>query len=194
MSMIFVPSPSYHMHIDFGVDFDLNSCFVPLIKYALHSFLATDPDVLPTVCGPMLQWLIEMAFFNGSQLAGITADIQKAFNFLPREVIMQACLLLGLSWPYPNSLVWCFSKSTKKVPDSSKLGPPLSGVCLAVQKDAQCPCLGMLVIDILFHTWVRCQFPLSRPMSYVDDWQVLTTDPSHLTGNFVISQRFHKCS
>lgn len=51
-----------------------------------------------------VQWLIEMAFFNGSQLAGITADIQKAFNFLPREVIMQACLLLGC--PGPILIAW----------------------------------------------------------------------------------------
>ena len=41
---------------------------------------------------------------------------------------------------------------------------------------------GYRVIDILFHTWIRHQFPLSKPMSYVDDWQVLTDDPSHVVG------------
>ena len=34
----------------------------------------------------------------------------------------------------------------------------------------------------LIHRWLTVQFPLCQPMSYVDDWQFVTKDPSELEG------------
>lgn len=128
-----------------------------------------------------VQWMIEMAFFTGSKLAGITADIQKAFNFLPREVIMHASLLLGCPAPILRAWSGALSGLQRRFQIRQSLGP-------AEWSFTGCPegcamsCFGMLVIDILFHFWTRHQFPLSRPMSYVDDWQVVTTEPNHIVG------------
>eukprot|EP00434_Breviolum_minutum_P008662 symbB.v1.2.007635.t1/scaffold472.1/size199090/5 len=128
-----------------------------------------------------VQWLIEMAYFTDTELAGITADIQKAFNFLPREVIMHACLLLGC--PAPILMAWsgALTGLQRRFQIRNSLGPAEWSVTGCPEGCAM-SCTGMLVIDILFHTWIRHQFPLSKPMSYVDDWQVLTDDPSHVTG------------
>lgn len=41
-------------------------------------------------------WAIEFSFDQNIRLTGLIADIQKAFNHLPREVVMACCLWLGL--------------------------------------------------------------------------------------------------
>lgn len=46
-----------------------------------------------------------------------------------------------------------------------------------MREGAGLSCLGMLMVDILFHQWHKHFFPLCEPVSYVDDWTILTTDP-----------------
>ena len=41
-------------------------------------------------------WSIEQAYEQGISLCGLIVDIQKAFNFLPRVVVMESCALLGI--------------------------------------------------------------------------------------------------
>lgn len=36
-------------------------------------------------------------------------------------------------------------------------------------------CLGMALINLLYHHWMQAQCPGCMPMSYVDDWQILTS-------------------
>ena len=43
-------------------------------------------------------------------------------------------------------------------------------------------CVAMVCIDILFHTWMIHFFPLCQPMSFLDDWQVLTCCPDAMPG------------
>ena len=122
-----------------------------------------------------------MAYFTESSLAGINADIQKAFNFLPREVIMHACLLLGCPSQILNAWSGALAGLQRRFQVRKSLGPPEWSVTGCPEGCAM-SCTGMLVIDILFHNWIRHQFPISRPLSYVDDWQVLTSDPSEISG------------
>ena len=43
-----------------------------------------------------LLWTLELAYSSEMQLSGIIADIRKAFNYLPRLVVMESCALLGI--------------------------------------------------------------------------------------------------
>lgn len=51
-------------------------------------------------------------------------------------------------------------------------------------------CLGMLVVDVLFHCWHSHFFPLCEPVSYVDDWTILTTDPTRMGDIFRCLNQF----
>ena len=42
-----------------------------------------------------LLWPIELAYAANLPLSGIIADIRKAFNYLPRQVVLEACAILG---------------------------------------------------------------------------------------------------
>ena len=48
----------------------------------------------------------------------------------------------------------------------------------------------MLIVDILFHQWHRHFFPLCEPVSYVDDWTILTTAPDRMLEVFACLQQF----
>ena len=128
-----------------------------------------------------VQWMVEMTFLQQLSLAGLTADIQKAFNHLPREVLMHACKVLGV--PQPILLAWsgALSGLSRRFQIRDSLGPP-------IYSSTGCPegcamsCVGMLVIDIMLHRWLEVQYPMCQPMSYVDDWQVITKEPQFLEG------------
>ena len=141
--------------------------------------LGNRPSCMASHSWSHIQWMIEMTFLQQSSIAGLTADIQKAFNHLPREVLMHACVVLGL--PQPILLAWsgALSGLSRRFQIRDSLGPPIYSTTGCPEGCAM-SCIGMLVIDIMLHRWLTVQHPLCQPMSYVDDWQVITKDPQEL--------------
>ena len=125
------------------------------------------------------QWLIETAHVTGQELAGVTADIQKAFNHLPRHVVMAAGKCVGI--PQNILVAWAgaLSQMTRRFEIRDSLGPPISSTT-GCPEGCSMSCIGMLLIDMLFHHWISQQCPLADPLSYVDDWQVLTNDSTQV--------------
>ena len=126
-----------------------------------------------------VQWRVETSHITGQELSGVTADIQKAFNHLPREVVMATGLCVGI----PNRVLvaWAgaLSQMTRRFEIRDSLGPPITS-CTGCPEGCSMSCVGMLLIDLLFHHWVSKQCPMAEPLSYVDDWQVLTTDTAQV--------------
>ena len=143
--------------------------------------LGNRPSCMAAHAWSHVQWLVEMTYLKQSKLAGLTADIQKAFNHLPREVLLHACRVVGI--PQPILLAWAGALSglCRRFQIRDSLGPP-------IHSSTGCPegcamsCIGMLMVDMMLHRWLVVQFPLCQPMSYVDDWQVITEDPHDMTG------------
>ena len=127
-----------------------------------------------------VQWMMEFSYLENRPLAGVTADIQKAFNHIPREVMFHASLLLGL----PASILKAWAGALSNIQRRFQIRDATSPSHFSV---TGCPegcsmsCLGMLVIDIIFHKWISVQFPLEYPLSYVDDWQILTYQPNRVS-------------
>lgn len=136
-----------------------------------------------------LLWAVESAVSQGVALSGLIADLQKAFNHIPRLVVFEAAALLGL--PLPMLTAWAGALS--KVGRRFQLGQNLTKVVFSstgLPEGDGLSCLGMLIIDILFHEWHVHFFPLCQPVSYVDDWTILTTSPHLLEGIQTCLQRF----
>ena len=136
-----------------------------------------------------VQWIIELSHVTGQAIAGISADIQKAFNHLPREVVLAAAVAIG--FPPQVLIAWAsaLGHMTRRFQIRKDLGPP-------VLSRTGCPegcsmsCIGMMLIDFLFHHWFSSQYPLARPLSYVDDWKIVTSSPSDISELHVALQTF----
>eukprot|EP00435_Cladocopium_sp_Y103_P007530 s1093_g2.t1 len=126
-----------------------------------------------------VMYAIEFAFQHQMRLCGLVADIQKAFNCLPRLVVFEACGQLGIptyvlhAWAAAVSTMRCRFVLRQNISD-----PVLS--CTGFAEGDGLSCVAMLAVDTLFHHWYLVFFPLCQPLTYVDDWQVLCTNPDRL--------------
>lgn len=126
-----------------------------------------------------VQWMIELSYHENRPLAGISADIQKAFNHIPREVMLNACLLLGIPSSILKAWAGALANIQRRFHIREAMSPPHFSVT-GCPEGCSMSCLGMLVIDIIFHKWISVQFPLEYPLSYVDDWQILSFQPDRV--------------
>lgn len=136
-----------------------------------------------------LLWTIELAYEQGTALSGIMADIQKAFNFLPRLVIMESCAILGFPFDVLKGWTGALSSMPRRFQIHGSLSAPAYSTC-GLPEGCALSCVGMMVVDILFHKWMTHFFPLCQPLTYVDDWQVLVTDPSRLQPVYACLESF----
>ena len=135
-----------------------------------------------------LLWSIEMAYEAAIPLSGLIVDLRKAFNFLPRLVVMEACAWIGV----PFSVLIGWSGALASMPRHFQINGSLSPAAFSncgLPEGCALSCLGMMVLDMLFHSWMLHHFPLCQPLSYVDDWQVLLVDPTMMEPVFACLER-----
>eukprot|EP00435_Cladocopium_sp_Y103_P041693 s394_g11.t1 len=124
-------------------------------------------------------YAIEFAYQHDIHLCGLVADIQKALNCLPRLVVFEACALLGV--PSGVLLGWAgaVTRMARRFTLRDNISAPVLS-CTGFAEGDGLSCLAMIVVDTLFHQWFAVYFPLGQPLTYVDDWQILCTDPSRM--------------
>lgn len=126
-----------------------------------------------------LLWDLENAYASESDLGGVVADLQKAFNHLPRHAVMELCAHVGL--PCKLLLGWAgaLTSMARRFQIRDHITEPLYS-CTGVPEGCALSCVAMMVIDWTLHAWFRHYLPLARPLTYVDDWQVVTTDSAQI--------------
>lgn len=136
-----------------------------------------------------LLWAIEKAYSEDIALSGIVADIRKAFNYLARPVVFEACALLGV--PFRVLLAWAGALSAlpRRFQINGNIGPAILSTC-GLPEGCALSCLGMIAVDVLFHAWMKFHFPLCQPLSYVDDWQILVASPEFIQPVFACLESF----
>ena len=137
--------------------------------------------------GFMLQQ-IENAYATATPLAGISADLEKCFNCIPRYPAL--CLAVLVGTPAPVTTAWSGALAQMrrhfKVRDSYSSGF-LTSTGLA--EGCGLSVFGMLLVDHLFACWMRVQAPI-RCLTYVDDWQTLTHDANFAIGQLALVEKF----
>ena len=136
-----------------------------------------------------LLWAVEDSIHHGIALSGLIADLQKAFNHIPRLVVIEASALLGI----PLHVLRGWAGALAQVGRRFQLGPNLTSSVWSVTglpEGDGLSCVGMVVVDLLFHLWHAHFFPLCQPISYVDDWTILTTSPDFMTGIYACLNAF----
>ncbi len=126
-----------------------------------------------------LAWAIEASFVSEMPVGGVIADIEKAFNHLPREVVFQTALSLAV--PQKLLIAWsgALGQLRRRFQIREHMGPPVESTTGFPEGDAL-SCIGMMLLDFGFHLWFEKSFPLCQPISYVDDLQLITTCPSQV--------------
>lgn len=136
-----------------------------------------------------LLWSIEQAYECDIPLCGLVVDIQKAFNFLPRAVVLEACAIVGIPFQVLRGWAGALTLMARRFMLNGSLSAPAYSNC-GLPEGCALSCVGMMVIDVLFHHWMTHHFPLCQPLSYVDDWQVLLTNPDLLGATFRCLEEF----
>lgn len=126
-----------------------------------------------------LLWDLENAYAIQGDLGRVVADLQKAFNHLPRAAVMEICAHVGI--PTNLLLGWtgALTMMALRFQIRDHLTAPLFS-CTGVPEGCALSCVAMLIIDWTLHAWFHVHVPLARPLTYVDDWQVVTTDSTQL--------------
>ena len=136
-----------------------------------------------------LLWTIEESLASQIPLTGTVADLTKAFNFLPRLVVMELAAYLGV--PCNVLIAWtgALTDVRRRFQLRDGLSPGVPSVT-GVPEGCGLSCVAMVIIDACFHTWMKVYFPMCTPVSYVDDWQLITCHPALLQGTIDQMNRF----
>ena len=132
---------------------------------------------------------IEASYSGGTDLCGIVCDLQKAFNTLPRAVTVEVLAIMGLPFRVLKAWTGAVSSMQRRFQLNGALGPKLAGSAGYPEGDAM-SCVAMVGLDALFNYWVTAQFPLCAPLTYVDDWQLLTPQPESVPALLAHVERF----
>ena len=131
----------------------------------------------PLICGTTRLLQIETAYSTGQAICGLSADIEKCFNCIPRFPALRLAILAGT--PPEVTTAWAGGladmKRHFKVRESFSDGF-LTSTGLA--EGCGLSVYGMLLVDHIFHRWISFHGGPCRSLSCVDDWHVFTWDPA----------------
>ena len=100
-----------------------------------------------------------MAYEEGLPLSGVIADLRKAFNYLPREVVLEGCAIVGVPFPVLTAWAGALANMPRRFQIQGSISKPAYSTC-GLPEGCALSCLGMMVIDMMFHAWMLHFFPL----------------------------------
>ena len=117
---------------------------------------------------------IQTAHDQGQVLSGLTADIEKCFNCLPRWPILAAAVFAGVPPDILQAWAGALASMVRhfKVRESFSSGFTTS---TGLAEGCALSCFGMLLLDDVMHRYTAAQYPMLRVLSFVDNWDFVTT-------------------
>lgn len=105
-------------------------------------------------------------------LIGLVADLQKAFNTIPRVPLWQCLMSLGCPDWLIRSWAAFTNQQVRRFKVRNSIGPGIQSDCGYPEGCGLSVC-AMAVLDLLLDFWMVAQFPTLRVLTYVDDWQFI---------------------
>lgn len=122
-----------------------------------------------------MQWLIEASQWDETTLAGASVDIIKCFNTLPRLPLMTTAIKLGA----PDTLIkpWMsfLTSLERHFIVRACAGPGLTSATGFAEGDSL-SVSAMILCNLLVHTYQQVSAPSVHLWSYVDNWDLLSSD------------------
>ncbi len=152
-----------------------------------HWLKALEPVLADWLCGnrqatrAMTLWReiidqVELAHLGLGHRHGIVFDLEKAYNTIPRVPVMALANLIGIS--HSTLVAWsgALSGMTRHFSIRGSLSEGLGSTC-GVPEGCGLSCLAMLLIDQAFHLWLAQLDQWVLPLTYVDNWEAVVSDP-----------------
>ena len=114
---------------------------------------------------------------------GIVFDLEKAFNMLPRVICLAFVKLLGIEQSTLQGWAGALGAMERRFIIRGSASPPSFATC-GFPEGCGLSCLAMLALDQVWHLWIRSSLPDTRPMSFVDNWEVIASSPEQIQAAF----------
>ena len=168
--------------------------------HARHAIRALDPFLSTGLYGSrphrhaaqiwtQVLWCIEEAYHSEFVLSGFIADLTKAFNLLPREIVMEGLAIMGLPFPVLTAWSGALAHMQRFFQVHGSFGRPQFSTC-GYPEGCALSCVAMILIDEIMHRWLAASHPLMQTLTFADDWQLLTADGAQLQAAFDRVQAF----
>ena len=126
---------------------------------------------------------VEMAQSSNHAACGIILDLTKAFNTLPRLPCLAMSLILGLDSGTVNAWAGALGLMTRRFWINGSVSRSAYATC-GFPEGCGLSCLAMLVLTQAWHTWTTEATRIHTPLSYVDNWEILTSSPDGIIEAF----------
>eukprot|EP00435_Cladocopium_sp_Y103_P067910 s675_g30.t1 len=135
-------------------------------------------------CEPSQLWLVLQAEIEGALqhdagLCGLSTDLQRAFNFVPRQHTTVLASHLGVPARIVRPWNLFLSTCTRAFDVRGSLSESTLSTCGLPEGDAL-SVYGMIQLCFTWHIYMRIYIPEIRSMSFVDNLSLLTRSPGFL--------------
>ena len=149
-----------------------------LLPFLPSTLFGSAPGRSATDIAWLLQGRLEEAAMSGGRIAGVSMDLSKAFNLIPRLPLDMICQRLG----WPISVRRAYQSFLNELQRFFRVGDSLHGPLLSQVGVPEGDPLA--VTAMMMVTWfvsARQEVVASTPLcSYVDNWTIQNTDPADL--------------
>lgn len=114
---------------------------------------------------------------------GVIFDLEKAFNMLPRAICLAFVKILGMDQLAMQGWAGALGAMERHFIIRGSASPPSMGTC-GFPEGCGLSCLAMLALDMVWHCWLRFHLPLAASLSFVGNWEVVTTSPEQIKAAF----------
>ena len=160
----------------------LSQCCGPRVKGFLNHREAGDVWF-------MVQALIEGAHMTGTSLMGCSTDVEKAFESIPRRPLRRLALALGLPSCIVDAWFRFLDSQARRFSLSGIIGASTSSDC-GLPEGCGMSVLGMTLLDHCWDVYQAVFAPASVPLSYVDNYAILSTSLLSLLRGFASLSTF----
>ena len=119
---------------------------------------------------------IESGHVQGDATTGLVFDLEKAYNTLPRLPTLHATAVLGVPQPVLQAWAAALADIERFFVIQGQFSQGLFSNC-GFAEGCGLSCLAMVAIDELYHQWLQRAELGATPLSYVDNWEVLLSNP-----------------
>lgn len=126
---------------------------------------------------------VEDSVYNSRECGGLITDVCKAFNVLPRGVIQAIALRCGI----PKSFILCWHSAAEHLQRRFMISGGCSSPvysCTGYAEGDPLSVVAMQLMNLGLHQFFQRSALGSELYSYVDNWEILTSNPDRIAEAF----------
>ncbi|CAE7803672.1 DHX57 [Symbiodinium sp. CCMP2592] len=136
-----------------------------------------------------IQAEIELCAQGDAPLLGLSTDIIKCFNNLPRLPLLAVAAQLGTPWQVLHPWTAFLTQTERRFLVRGQVSEPLKSTSGFPEGCPLSP-LAMLLADVAYHAYMQAFVPEVRSLSYVDNLATLASTPAQLARSYQVTQSF----